>query len=88
MNYNIGNHTYISNYHEGKKGYVNKFETSLKLPFLNVLHNHLPSYRPILMDELEIDDSDIVMSDNIELSSAVTKVLDVNATDTGDATEA
>ena len=71
MSYNIGEYTFIHSYHEGKKGYVNKFEKSLKLPFLNVLHNHMPTTRPMPDNETKIDDSDVAVSDNVELSSAV-----------------
>jgi len=72
MIYITGNHTYTSNYHEGKKGYVDKFEKSVKIPFLSVLHNHLPNNKTALTDELEADESDFAVSDNVELSSAVT----------------
>ena len=81
MSYNIGDYTYIHSYHEGKKGYVNKFEKSLKSPFLKVLHTHLPNIKPAHVDEPEIDESDIAVSDNIELSSAVVSASD--ASDTG-----
>ena len=68
---NINNYTGLNMYHEGKTGYVNKFEKSLKIPFLSVLHNHLPNNKVALIDELETDDSDFAISDSIELSSAV-----------------
>ena len=87
MNYNISNYNYISSYHEGKKGYINKFEKSLKLPFLNVLHTHLPGNRPIHANEFEITESDIAISDNIELSSAVTGASETDSSETGTAAD-
>jgi len=75
----IGNYTSIHPYHEGKKGYVNKFEKSLKLPFLNILQNNLPAARPATDEDMRFYDSDIVISENVELSSAV-----VSATGAGD----
>ena len=72
MSYINTNTNYTSSYHEGKKGYINKFEKSLKMPFLNVLYNHLPINKPANIDESDINDTDIAVSDNIELSSAVT----------------
>ena len=72
MSYINGNHNYISSYHTGKKGYIDKFEKSLKLPFLNVLQNYMPLNKPAYIEESDIDSSDILINDNIELSSAVT----------------
>ena len=79
MSYYIGNYTPVHPYHEGKKGYVNKFEKSLKFPFLNALQHHLPSIRQDIDEDVKIDVSDIVISENAELSSAV-----VSATGAGD----
>ncbi|MCL2663842.1 MAG: hypothetical protein FWE83_11040 [Oscillospiraceae bacterium] len=79
MSYYIGNYTSVHPYHKGKKGYINKFEKSLKLPFLNVLQNNLPAARPDMDEDIKLNDSDIVISDNVQLSSAV-----VTATGAGD----
>ena len=79
MSYIVEGNTYVSSYHEGKKGYVNKFEKSLKSPFLNVLHNHLPGVRHTQTDdELKPDDSELNVSDTIELSSAVVSATDIS----------
>ena len=83
MIYNIGEYTYMSSYHEGKKGYVNKFEKSLKSPFLNVLHNHLPGIKHEHEKEPEINDSDIAVNDKIELSLAVVSASDASDSDAG-----
>jgi len=83
MSISIGNYNYIHSYHEGKKGYVNKFEKSLKMPFLKVLHNHLPSIMPANKDDLKLDESEIKVSDNVELSSAVTGASDIGASEHG-----
>jgi len=82
MSYINGNYANIHSYHEGKKGYVNKFEKSVKLPFLKVLHNHLPSIMPVEKEDLKLDDSEIAVSDNIELSSAVVSASDVAGSNT------
>ena len=87
MSYNIVNNTYTHSYHEGKKGYINTYEKSLKLPFLKVLHNHLPSIMPIDKDNLKLDESEIAVSDNVELSSAVVGAYNVSNSET-DSSEA
>ena len=79
MSYYIGNYTTVHSYHEGKKGYVNKFEKSLTLPFLNALQHHMPSIQQDIDEDVKLDVSDIVISENAELSSAV-----VSATGAGD----
>jgi len=71
MSYNIGEYTFVHSYHEGKKGYINKFDKSLKLPFLNVLQNQLQNIKPAHINEPDVDESEIRISDNVELSSAV-----------------
>jgi len=77
MSYGIGEYTYINSYHEGKKGYINKFDKSLKSPFLNVLNNHLPNFKPNHIDESDVDESEVVVSDNVELSSAIVSASDI-----------
>ena len=71
MSYNIGEYTFVHSYHEGKKGYINKYDKSLKLPFLNVLQNQLQNIKPAHINEPDVDESEIRISDNVELSSAV-----------------
>ena len=83
MSYIVNNYTPVHSYHLGKKGYVNKFEKSFKSPFLNVLHNQLQHARPVLNDDTKIDDSEIAVSDNIELSSAVVSATAVGDSSTG-----
>ena len=84
MSYINGNYTHVHSYHEGKKGYVNTFEKSIKLPFLKVLHNHLPSIIPGDKEELKLDESEIAVSDKVELSSAVVSASDVSGSEAGD----
>ena len=79
MSYNITGYTSTHPYHEGKVGYINKFDKSIKLPFLNVLQNQLQSIKPAHIDEPELDDSEIVVSDNIELSSAVVGLSEISS---------
>ena len=78
MSYIVSDFTYIHSYHEGKKGYIDKHEKSLKLPFMNVLSNHLPQAKPNNNNDLMVDAYDVAINDKIELSSAV-----VSATDAG-----
>ena len=85
MIYNINDHNYISSHHEGKKGYVNKFEKSLKMPFFSVLHGQLPVSKSTGAHEVKINTSDIATSDNIELSSAVAGATQASGSDTGSA---
>jgi len=77
MSYYVGGYNNISSYHQGKVDYINKFDKSLKMPFLNVLYNQLSNIKPVHIDEPEVDDSEIVISDNIELSSAVVSMSNI-----------
>ena len=83
MSININNYPYIYTSVQDNIGYVNKYEKSLKLPFLNVMNNHLLSSKPSFIDEPELDESDIAVSDNIELSSAVTGASQVSESGDG-----
>jgi len=78
MSYYIGDYNRIHSYHEGKKGYVNKHEKSLKLPFLNVMSNHMPGIKMNNNDDLMIDAHDVAINDKIELSSAVVSASDAS----------
>ena len=78
MSYSVGEYNYISSYHQGKVGYVNKFDKSVKLPFLNVMQNQTQIIKPAHMDEPEVDTSELELSDNIELSSAVVSMSDMS----------
>jgi len=86
MIYNTTNYIETGTYQEGKIGYVNKFEKSVKIPFLSVLHNHLPNNKAALTDELEPNDSELAISDSVELSSAITGASEVGSSNTGDST--
>ena len=77
MSYSIGQYNYISSYHQGKVGYVNKFDKSIKMPFLNVLQNQPQMIKPAHIDEPDVDESEIELSDNIELSSAVVSMSEI-----------
>jgi len=74
---NVGGYTYTNPYHEGKVGYINKFDKSLKIPFLNVLYNNMHNNRPNHVNEPDVDGSEIVISDNVELSSAVVSMSNI-----------
>jgi len=77
MSYSIGEYTYINSYHEGKKGYINKLDKSLKMPFLNVMQSNMHNIKPTHIVEPDVDDSEVVISDNVELSSAIVSMSDV-----------
>jgi len=83
MSLYIGYYSSVHPYHEGKKGYVNKFEKSLKLPFLNVMQNNLPALKPDVDVDIKFDDSDIVISENVELSSAVVSATNASNSESG-----
>ena len=85
MSYINGNYTHVHSYHEGKKGYINKFEKSVKIPFLKVLHNHLPSVMPVDKEDLKLDESETAINDKIELSSAVVSASDATGSEAGSA---
>ena len=78
MSYSVGEYNYISSYHEGKAGYINKFDKSVKIPFLKVLQNQSQMIKPAHIDEPEIDEAELELSDNIELSSAVVSMSDMS----------
>ena len=81
MSYSIGEYSYISSYHEGKKGYVNKFEKSVKMPFLSVLQTNLAHVKPPVSDEFGPTEDDFAISDNVELSSAITGATEANSSE-------
>ena len=82
MSYIVGgDYNYLHSYHEGKIGYINQYEKSLKLPFLNVMTSHLPGTRPVDTYDLKIDKSDTAVNDIIELSSAVVSASDAGGSD-------
>ena len=54
-----------------KQTYIDKYDKSLKLPFLNVLNNHLPNGNTALSNEPTIDHTIGEVSDKVELSYAV-----------------
>jgi len=87
MSYISNEYTYVNSYHEGKKGYVDKFEKSIKLPFLNVMSNHMPNTKPP-SDDVKIDESDVAVSDHVEIRTAVAGASAADSPDTGDATYA
>jgi len=80
---NITNYTGAYYYTEGKKGYVDKFEKSLKLPFVSALHSHISNVKSADADSIDTDNFDREDSVNIAISSAVTGAMDVNSSDTG-----
>ena len=85
---NISGYTNINNSQEANRGYVNKFDKSLKLPFYKVLNNNLLNMKSTQDDEIKINDSDVAASENIAINSAVVGASEVSDADTGSATYA
>ena len=61
-----------------KQTYIDKFDKSIKLPFAKMMINQMPNLKPVQSDEIKPDDSDFAVSDNVELSSAVTEAAALN----------
>jgi len=55
-----------------KQTYIDKYDKSLKLPFMNVLNNNIAINTTAKQDnDAKIDASELIVNDNVELSSAV-----------------
>ena len=55
-----------------KQTYIDKYDKSLKLPFFSALQNNLVNSKSNREDENPVNINEISISDNVELSSAVT----------------
>ncbi|MCL2820217.1 MAG: hypothetical protein FWD38_05230 [Oscillospiraceae bacterium] len=72
MDFTINTHFNLNYNTTTKQTYFDKYDKSVKLPFVKVLINNMPHFKTFHADELKPDDSELAASDNIELSSAVT----------------
>ena len=69
---------YVSNYVDfsantvTKQTYIDKFDKSLKLPFVSVMKSNLQNVRVDLNGEQKPNESELKVNDTVELSSAVT----------------
>ena len=72
MSININNYTNINIYSKTAQTYIDKYDKSLKLPFLNVLNNSLPNVNTAQANEIKTDNTVSEVSDTVELSYAVT----------------
>jgi len=61
-----------------KQTYIDIYDKSVKLPFLKVLNNNVLNHAATRDNDSKIDTSELVVSDNIELSSAVTGASEVS----------
>jgi len=86
MDFTINNHINLNYNTVTKQTYIDKYDKSVKMPFVKALANNLPHVKPYA-DEVKPDASELAVSDNIELSSAVTGATEVNDTNLGGATE-
>ena len=71
MSINIGSYTNIYAAASTKQTYIDKYDKSLKLPFLSVLNNTLPNGNTAQGNEPVVDHSIGEVSDKVELSYAV-----------------
>jgi len=83
MIFTINNHFNLNYNTQTKQTYIDKYDKSLKLPFATAMSNNLSSVRQAQSDEIKPDDSDLAVSDNVELSSAVTEAAALNNSDSG-----
>jgi len=77
MSYHIGVHSYTGSYRERKVSYINKYDKSLKIPFITALHNQLQILNPAHSSEPDVDENEVEVSDIVELSSAVVGMSDI-----------
>jgi len=87
MSFRVSDYTNINTYTTANQTYIDKYDKSLKLPFLNILNN-ISNEKTASGNELETDNFVSSESGNIAISSAVVGASPVNDTDTGDATYA
>jgi len=71
-----------------KQTYIDKFDKSLKLPFISVMQNRISGIGLNQSGEQKADNSDYSVLDNVELSSAVTGISPKGDPGTGNATYA
>ena len=72
MGFRISNYANINMYSTTKQTYIDKYDKSLKLPFLSVLNNNLPNGNTTAQGNEPVVDHTIgEVSDNVELSYAV-----------------
>jgi len=74
MNINTNYSGYNINPGTTKQTYIDKFDKSIKMPFLKVLNNNALNTVASKDEDVKIDTSELLVSDNIELSSAVAGV--------------
>jgi len=78
MEFNINTHLNLNYSSTTKQTYIDKYDKSVKIPFVKALLNHLPNARVHNADEIKPDESELAVSDNIELSSAVSGAAEVS----------
>jgi len=78
MIFTINNHLNLNHNTSTKQTYVDQYDKSLKMPYAKVMINNLPHFKTFHADEIKFDDSELNVSDNIELSSAITGAANVS----------
>ena len=86
MIFTINNHLDVNYNTATKQTYIDSNDKSLKLPFVKVLINNIPHFKTLHADEIKLDESELSVSDNIELSSAVTGATEASGSGIGNAT--
>lgn len=86
MIFTINTHFNLNYNTATKQTYIDKYDKSVKLPFATVMINNLPHFKTFHADELKPDESELTLSDNIELSSAITGGTAVGDMNAGNAT--
>ena len=71
MNINTNYSGYNINPGITKQTYIDKFDKSVKIPFLKVLNSNILNTVTTKEEDEKIDTSELAVSDNVELSSAV-----------------
>jgi len=88
MSFRVSDYTNINTYTTANQTYIDKYDKSLKLPFLNILQNNISNEKTASGNESETDSFVSSESGKIAISSAVVRASPVSDIDTGDATYA
>ena len=76
----ISGYTTLNTNTTNKQTYIDKFDKSLKLPFVSALQNNLSYIKMAAENEFSPSDAELSISDSVELNSAVTGATEANNT--------
>jgi len=83
MIFTINNHLGLNHNTATKQTYIDNYDKSVKMPFVKVMINNLPHFKTFHADEVKLDNSELAISDNIELSSAITGAVSISEPNAG-----